>query len=231
MDAQLPALQIVIPLLAAPICVLLRNRTIAYIWSLAISWAVFANAVALLLRVLDEGIISYEMGGWAAPWGIEYRLDLLGAFMLLFVSAIGALVLTYAPSSLAREIPRDRQYLFLTAYLLCLTGLLGIVNVASGLKPNGMVIVNTKKSAKQIGKEFGISASIATVDATRIAREQLGVPITNTTMVGAVVRATGVVNLESLVVPLKDRFGRLAERNINAMKRAYEETTVKEQGS
>ena len=47
--------------------------------------------------------------------------------MLLFVSGIGAVVLTYAPRSLAREIPRDRHYLFCAAYLLCLTGLLGIV--------------------------------------------------------------------------------------------------------
>jgi pyruvate ferredoxin oxidoreductase gamma subunit len=66
------------------------------------------------------------------------------------------------------------------------------------------------------------------VDATKIARELLGAPITNTTMVGAVVKATGVVRLESLVEPLKDRFGRLAERNISAMKRAYEAAVVKE---
>jgi multicomponent Na+:H+ antiporter subunit D len=127
MEAQLPALQIVIPLLAAPICVLLRKRLVVYIFALAVSWVVFANALALLMRVLREGVISYDMGGWAAPWGIEYRIDMLSAFMLLFVSAIGALVLTYAPASIDREIARDRQYLFITAYLLCLTGLLGIV--------------------------------------------------------------------------------------------------------
>ncbi len=107
-------------------------------------------------------------------------------------------------------------------------GLLGIANVASGLKSGGVVVVNTKKTAEQIRQEFGINAKVATVDATRIARELLGVPITNTTMVGALLRATGVVEVESLIEPLKDRFGRLAERNINAMKRAYEETIVKE---
>jgi pyruvate ferredoxin oxidoreductase gamma subunit len=66
------------------------------------------------------------------------------------------------------------------------------------------------------------------VDATGIARETLGVPITNTTMVGALLKATEVVKLESLVEPLNKRFGRLAERNVNAMKRAYEETRLKE---
>ena len=110
-------------------------------------------------------------------------------------------------------------------------GLLSIVNVTSGLKVNGVVVINTKKSTEQIRQEFGISSSLATVDAAKIARELLGVPITNTTMVGAVLKATEVVKLESLYEPLKHRFGRLAERNIGAMKRAYEETLVKERGN
>ena len=107
-------------------------------------------------------------------------------------------------------------------------GLLRIANVTSGLKDNGMVVVNTRKQAEQLREEFGINGSLATIDATSIAREILGVPITNTTMVGAMVRATAVVELESLIGPLEDRFGRLAERNIKAMKRAYEETLIKE---
>jgi len=107
-------------------------------------------------------------------------------------------------------------------------GLLRIVNVTSGLKANGILVVNTRKQAAQLRKEFGFNCLLATVDATKIAKEVLGVPITNTTMVGAVVRATGVVKLESLVEPLKHRFDRLAERNIQAMKRAYGETLVKE---
>ncbi len=107
-------------------------------------------------------------------------------------------------------------------------GLLSIVNVISGLKENGILVINTKKSFQDIAAQFKTKCRIAKIDATAIAREVLGVPITNTTMVGALVKATGVVKLESLVEPLKNRFGRLAERNINAMKKAYEETEVKE---
>jgi pyruvate ferredoxin oxidoreductase gamma subunit len=107
-------------------------------------------------------------------------------------------------------------------------GLLPIVHIAAGLKEDGLIIVNTKKSAAQIRKEFGFKARLATVDANRIARELLGVVITNTTMVGALIKATGVVGLESLLEPLNNRFGRIADRNINAMKRAYEETVVEE---
>ncbi len=107
-------------------------------------------------------------------------------------------------------------------------GLLSIVNVAAGLKENGIVIINTRKSFQDIDAQFKTKCRLAKVDATSIARETLGIPITNTTMVGALIKATGVVGLESLVEPLNRRFGRLAERNINAMRKAYEETLVKE---
>jgi multicomponent Na+:H+ antiporter subunit D len=80
----------------------------------------------LLVRVLDSGEITYQLGGWSAPWGIEYRIDTLSAFVMLFVSGIGAIVLTFAPHSIAREIREDQHYLFFAEYLLCLTGLLGI---------------------------------------------------------------------------------------------------------
>jgi pyruvate ferredoxin oxidoreductase gamma subunit len=107
-------------------------------------------------------------------------------------------------------------------------GLLGIVNVTSGLKENGMLVINTRKSFAEIEAKFKTKCKLAKVDATSIAKEILGIPITNTTMVGALVRASGVVKLESLLEPLGQRFGRLAERNIKAMQKAYEETQVKE---
>ncbi len=106
-------------------------------------------------------------------------------------------------------------------------GLLSIVNVTSGLKEGGLLVVNARQD---IAPELRAGWRVATIDATTIARELLGVPIVNTTMIGALVKASGVVKLESLFEPLRSRFGRLAEKNINAMKKAYEETLVKEKG-
>jgi len=108
-------------------------------------------------------------------------------------------------------------------------GLLPIVNVTSGLKENGAVILNTQKTAEQIKSEFGINARLATIDATKIAREELGVPIVNTTMLGALIKVTDIIKLESVSEPLERRFGRLAERNLKAMKRAHQETLIEEQ--
>ncbi len=108
------------------------------------------------------------------------------------------------------------------------SGLLRIVNVTSGLREKGVLVINSREPLQDIKSKVGNKWQLAIIDATKIAREVLGVNIVNTTMLGALLRATGVVNLESLFEPLKDRFGRLGEGNINAMKKAFEETIVKE---
>jgi len=106
--------------------------------------------------------------------------------------------------------------------------LMNIINVTAGLKQKGLLIINTSKGIDGFEAEFGAKYQMATVDASRIARDLLGVNIVNTTMLGALLRSVAVVDIESLVKPLEKRFERLAERNINAMRRAHEETVVKE---
>jgi hypothetical protein len=70
--------------------------------------------------------ISYAIGSWPPPWGIEYRVDRLASFVLLLVSGMAALVLPWSRASIEREIPRDLHYLYYAMFGLCLTGLLGI---------------------------------------------------------------------------------------------------------
>lgn len=124
--AHLPALQVVVPLLSAPLAVLLRRGAMAYGLVLAASWIAFAVAIALWLQVQDVGVISYRIGNWAPPWGIEYRVDALSSFMLLLVSGMAAIVLPYCRASVAREIPEEQHYLFYAMFALCIAGLLGI---------------------------------------------------------------------------------------------------------
>ncbi|MFC1965367.1 pyruvate ferredoxin oxidoreductase subunit gamma [Chloroflexota bacterium] len=106
--------------------------------------------------------------------------------------------------------------------------LLRIVDVTSGLKGGGTLIINTKRPLSDIESDVGTKWRLAVIDATKIAREVLGVPIVNTTMLGALLRATDVVKPESLTEPLEHRFGRLGARNIETMKRAFDETVLKE---
>lgn len=123
---HLPALQVVVPLLGAVLCALLRRGTLAWALALAVSLVMPVISIALLLQVLATGPISYHMGGWQPPFGIEYRVDLLNAFVLIVVSVIGAVIMPFARRSVASEIDGDKQAWFYTMYLLCLTGLLGI---------------------------------------------------------------------------------------------------------
>lgn len=126
MIEHLPILQVVVPMLSAPLCVLIRNRVACTLLTILVTWLTFGMSTTLLWKVSQAGVVSYQLGNWAAPWGIEYRVDALGAFVLFFVSGVAALTMTYAPRSIAHEIPHELHYLFCAAYLLCLTGLLGI---------------------------------------------------------------------------------------------------------
>ena len=107
-------------------------------------------------------------------------------------------------------------------------GLLRIVDVIAGLKEKGKIIVNSRKSPEQLKSEFGYKWSVTTVNAIKIARETIGLPITNTTMLGAFLKITEAVKMDSLVEQLRERFGARAEGNIEAMKRAYNEAAAKE---
>ncbi|MFH1080509.1 MAG: pyruvate ferredoxin oxidoreductase subunit gamma [Pseudomonadota bacterium] len=104
--------------------------------------------------------------------------------------------------------------------------LMTLVNVTDGLKPKGLLIVNTAKPEKEIRNTLKYKGRLATVDATHIAREELGIPIANTTMIGAVLKATGVLKFESLNAPIEERFGRIAAKNKNALKRAYDSVKI-----
>ncbi len=125
-EQHLPVLIVVLPLIAAPLCVFLFNRTLVYLFALAACWTTFGMSVFLLAKVLQTGPFSYELGNWPAPYGIEYVVDYFSSFVMMFVAGIGAIVLTYAPRSLNDEIEPSRHYLVHPMYLLCMTGMLGI---------------------------------------------------------------------------------------------------------
>ncbi len=104
--------------------------------------------------------------------------------------------------------------------------LVALVDVAEGLKPTGTLLVNTTKNLAELKKDIRFGGKIATCDATGIAWKELGVPITNTTMLGALLKVTGIVKLESLDNPIKVRFGRIAAKNMAAAKSAFDQVRI-----
>ncbi|KZY60950.1 cation:proton antiporter [Oleiphilus sp. HI0071] len=124
---HLPILPVLIPLLAAPIAILVGRSSLAWLLSTSASIAAFFVAIGLLELTLANGAIRYALGGWSPPWGIEMRIDVASAFVLLAVSGISSLVLIYARASIEKEIKEGQHTLYYTAHLLCLAGLSGIL--------------------------------------------------------------------------------------------------------
>jgi 2-oxoacid:acceptor oxidoreductase gamma subunit (pyruvate/2-ketoisovalerate family) len=117
---------------------------------------------------------------------------------------------------------RARTQVYEPDYVIVLDPFLPeVVDVVAGLKQGGIVVLNSKKAM-----QFPLVKTVF-VDATSIAMATLGAPITNTAMLGAFAKATGVVKLESLTEVIKEYFpAKLVEKNTVAIKEAYEKTEV-----
>lgn len=128
--AHLPVLQVVVPMLSAPIIVMLQPRGLAWAGATATALVSFAIAVTLTLAVLDGQTAEYAVGGWPAPFGITLMVDAFSALMLLVVTGASAAALIAAKPSIDQQIEATRQPLFYSAWLLALSGLVGIVVAA-----------------------------------------------------------------------------------------------------
>jgi multicomponent Na+:H+ antiporter subunit D len=126
MTAQLPALQVAIPLICAPLCVVGRSRRFAWWLFLLAALASLAISVLLALRVSREGAFSYQMGGWTAPAGIEWVVAGYNVPILLVVSAIAVAVAVYGYRAAGLELDDWHTTLLYTFLCLTLTGLLGL---------------------------------------------------------------------------------------------------------
>lgn len=126
MISQLPAIQLLLTLLAAPLCSLMRNGDHA--WRLAVTACWLSTGVAFLLlgQVWGGGTISYHMGGWPPPWGIEVVIDELTALVLILVTLFASLVMTALRESLSPIMRKHRHSLYYTTFLLCVASLIGI---------------------------------------------------------------------------------------------------------
>jgi len=125
-EQNLSLLLVVIPLLAALVTAVLPGGRLPWLLTLSTTCLCFVIACWQLSIVMDGSVISYELGGWAPPWGIEYRIDAMNALVALIVAGIAAITLPYALRTVEKEIPLHQTSLFYSAFLLCVVGLLGI---------------------------------------------------------------------------------------------------------
>jgi len=204
MIEQAPVLIVVIPLIFAFITPLIgwRRKELCYPWIiLALTLSTFCSVIALL-TVIDTGVIHYHLGGWLPPWGIEYVVDYLSAFVLVIVSFISLTVAVYSKKSVEQELPDKIPY-FYTIFLLQITGFLGIV--VTGDMFNLFVFLEIASLAGYaliaVGEEGAPMASFKYVIMGTIGASfyLLGV--------GYLYMATGSLNMADLASLLPDLYG------------------------
>lgn len=109
--------------------------------------------------------------------------------------------------------------------------LIGVVDLTEGLAEDGQVVINTPNSPEEVRRQLDLtnpSIRVWTVDATRIGMETLRRDIPSTIMLGALSRATGVVQLETLIGRVQKKLGEKLQQhvvaaNVEGLKQAYEE--------
>jgi len=129
MTEQFPILVVIIPLLISFTIFLFRLTRYRYEWhlSMAATFFSFLVSLSLLNTVLQTGPASYRLGGWAPPWGIEYKVDYLSGFMLVIVTLVAFVTSVYAGKSVKEEIGEKGGVPFYALYMLLVAGLCGIV--------------------------------------------------------------------------------------------------------
>jgi multicomponent Na+:H+ antiporter subunit D len=128
MSEQYPALLVIVPLISAFLISAAGwvNRRLCFPIAVAALSVTVYSSVGLLMRVLDEGVIIYRLGGWPPPFGIAYYVDHLNGLVLAVVAVVALLNLVASQRSIAQEFP-EKTGPFYTLYVLMVTGLLGIV--------------------------------------------------------------------------------------------------------
>ncbi len=126
--ANLPILVIIIPLISAVIIPLTARLERSFAWGITVAatFLSFLSALFLLKAVMKTGRISYWLGGWEPPWGIEYSVDYLNGFVLVVVTFIAFVVAVYAKMSVAKEIALEKVPFFYAVYMLFVTGITGV---------------------------------------------------------------------------------------------------------
>ena len=129
--AHAPVLCVVAPMLVAPFLLILPSGRISWLLTIATTAAAFYFALVTLTLVQSSavGVLSYPIGNWPPPIGIEFRTDALNAMILLVVTGIGFLASIFAWPTVTAEIGNPKKIgMFFAAFLLCLCGLLGVAS-------------------------------------------------------------------------------------------------------
>ena len=148
MTEHFPAILVMTPILGSVLIMLIRNDKANWLLAVLSSFSVVFCSIALYMKSSVNGPISYAMGGWEPPVGIEYRIDELNALFIVMISLASFAIILYAKNSLNNEIRQNKISIFYSMYLLCLAGLIGILSTGDAF--NAFVFLEISSLATYI---------------------------------------------------------------------------------
>ncbi len=201
MNVQIPALLILVPFTAAPLCVLFRHAVASWVIAFCANFFSFFAACVVLSHVRSEGVIRYKVGGWMAPAGIEYYIDTLNAAVLVLVSGISLIVLVYSYHTTKKEVSLSKHHLFYAAWLMCLTGLMGIAITGDAF--NVFVFLEVSSLATYMLISFGKDRRALTATFRYLIMGSVGASFI-LIGIGFLYAATGTLNMIDLAERIPD---------------------------
>ena len=194
------ALLVALPLFVAPLVALIQKRYAAWVITFATLCAMLVLSLFIASAMLDHGFLTYDMGNWAPPFGIEYRADGLNAAVLVLITLMATIIMPFALPQYLQEIVPEKQSLCYALFLLCVVGLLGMTIThdlfnmyvfleISSLATYALIALGSNKRAPVAGFEYLILGSIG---ATFLL---IGI--------GFLYMATGTLNLTDLSILLQ----------------------------
>ena len=203
LERHAPALLIVTPMMLAALCAFLRSGRLAWIITIIASLVSAMCALVLLAQVNLDGVVSYHLGGWAPPLGIEFRVDALNALFLIIITAIGVASAVFSLTTVESEVRPEKRALFYAAHLMCLTGLAGVAITGDAF--NLFVFLEISSIATYVLVAIGASRDRRALPA---AFNYLVMGTIGATFyvigVGFLYAATGTLNLEDMAARLAE---------------------------
>lgn len=207
---QLPVLPIITPFIAGAVTLLFPKGRAPWAFATLVSWLTFAACAAILMQVSETGTISYHMGDWAPPIGIEYRIDLANALVLTLVSGIAALVFPFAYESVKSEIDERQSAFFYAMMLICLTGMLGVTITGDAFNVFVFLEISSLSSYALVAMGAAVDRRALTAAFNYLVMGTLGATFFVIGL-GLLYQATGTLNMVDLHLKLQNHDSRVVE--------------------
>lgn len=124
---QLPILQVIVPIIASMLCFLSKKHKVSWFISLITTITTLIISSLLLIKTYKGEIIIYQLGDWHPPYGIELRIDSLNSLILALVNFIALISVLCCFYMNEKEISKNKITDFYSLFLLCFSGLLGML--------------------------------------------------------------------------------------------------------